>query len=487
MAFVQPEFEGNPEHLAKLREGVEEWNKWVEKKGESFKAKLSGADLVHAKLSGVNLSCADLSGADLNNVNLSGANLSRANLNGASMYYSDLKGIILKGANLSDAILNGADLIAADLRDVDFRGAKLGLINDLSNFDPPLHSANLSSANLNRANLSSTDLNNAVLSGSDMSEANLREANLMSADLKNANLSKADMFRADLKGADLSGSILIGTNMNEANLSGASLIGANLIRADMANSILNETTMADVNLSEVINLDTCYFESRPIIDHLTIAKSTDIPESFLRRLEFSEERIRAYLYGTSITIEFTEEGWGDLIPVEKALKAVLRDGYEVVKSDDRISVKLESPDLVNEALDAVGAVFTALESESSGEVSVMRVHAQGEEEEIVNHEEVMYVLSQLERRYNKDQAPGSFIEETGKGLLESLENLPLGPLVKRWVEWGAAKMSKPDEDEELLQEIYARCKRGFAGLIEIKAIPEKKQLPPAESNSTDLD
>ena len=58
------------EHYDKIKEGVEEWNKW----------NLIGANLSDADLIGANLSDADLSGA-----NLSGANLIDANLSDASL------------------------------------------------------------------------------------------------------------------------------------------------------------------------------------------------------------------------------------------------------------------------------------------------------------------------------------------------------------------------------------------------------------------
>ena len=55
----------NPEHLAILKQGVEEWNKWraqhpdvVPRLGEAI---LRGADLTGANLAGADLSHADLS------------------------------------------------------------------------------------------------------------------------------------------------------------------------------------------------------------------------------------------------------------------------------------------------------------------------------------------------------------------------------------------------------------------------------------------
>ena len=64
----------NPKHIAKLREGVEAWNKWRLNRSKNV----------------------DLSNADLQTVNLPGADLFRASLHGA-----DLRGADLRGADLS--------------------------------------------------------------------------------------------------------------------------------------------------------------------------------------------------------------------------------------------------------------------------------------------------------------------------------------------------------------------------------------------------
>ena len=49
----------NPEHLAKLREGVSVWNAWRDE-NEGVQVDLSGADLAEADLAGANLNEANL-------------------------------------------------------------------------------------------------------------------------------------------------------------------------------------------------------------------------------------------------------------------------------------------------------------------------------------------------------------------------------------------------------------------------------------------
>jgi uncharacterized protein YjbI with pentapeptide repeats len=163
----------NPEHLAKLKEGIKAWNRW-RKPNPTIQPDLFEANLDSADLTGANLKKADLVGAKL-----SGAKLSKA----------DLRAADLSEAYLSEADLSGAKLAKAHLREAD------------------LSRVNLSEANLREA---------------DLSRVNLSEANL-----SRANLSKAFLYKANLSMADLAGVDLSRVNLIEANLSETKLIGAN--------------------------------------------------------------------------------------------------------------------------------------------------------------------------------------------------------------------------------------------------------------------
>jgi uncharacterized protein YjbI with pentapeptide repeats len=104
----------DPEHLAKIMEGVEAWNQWRKDNPEII-ADLEGAPFWQTKHEGV-----DLRGAHLGDANLKGADLERAKLSGA-----DLRGAKLERANLRDADIRETDLRGADFRGADLRGAKL--------------------------------------------------------------------------------------------------------------------------------------------------------------------------------------------------------------------------------------------------------------------------------------------------------------------------------------------------------------------------
>ncbi len=121
----------NPEHVAKLKEGVKAWNKWRldnlqsdEFGAEPWVVDLDGADLQGAHLYMVNLSLADLKSANLENTVLVGANLHFSNLIGAN-----LAGATLISADLTNSFLHGADLSRADLANANLSGAKFNGAN----------------------------------------------------------------------------------------------------------------------------------------------------------------------------------------------------------------------------------------------------------------------------------------------------------------------------------------------------------------------
>jgi uncharacterized protein YjbI with pentapeptide repeats len=152
----------NPEHLAKLKEGVEPWNQW-RKQNPMLQPDLSGADLRNVDLCGAILAQADLSGASLDD-----AMLVTANLGAAKFPMADLH-----GANLAMATLVGADLSMADLH-----GAGLVM-------------ANLTSANLSGANLTRAELAGAILVGTNLEGANLTGCSVYGVSVWNVKLGGA--------------------------------------------------------------------------------------------------------------------------------------------------------------------------------------------------------------------------------------------------------------------------------------------------------
>jgi hypothetical protein len=150
----------NPEHLAKLKEGAEAWNRWrkqcLTETPDFCHANLRGAGLWRANLRGANLVEADLGNVNLCQANLRGANLGRANFSGAN----------LSEANLCHAYLGYAKLDGANLNDANFGGANLC---GASLMESILIWANLSSANLPFANLEGASAGYTVFADVDLS------------------------------------------------------------------------------------------------------------------------------------------------------------------------------------------------------------------------------------------------------------------------------------------------------------------------------
>lgn len=81
----------------------------------------------------------------------------------------------------------------------------------------------------------------------------------------------------DLSGEDFSGASLTGADLRGADLTGANFSGANLISVKLAYTIFG-----NVNLTGALGLDACDHGGPSILDHSTLAKSGQLPISFLR-------------------------------------------------------------------------------------------------------------------------------------------------------------------------------------------------------------
>jgi uncharacterized protein YjbI with pentapeptide repeats len=273
----------NPEHLAKLKDGVEAWNKW---RAENPVA----PDLTRAHLGGANLAAANLSGANLTKARLGEAILCAANLTGANLSGARLGRADLGAANLAEANLSGADISGANLS-----GAQLGRANLLK--------ADLRVANLNKADLSGASLSWADLRGADLSGSALRGAQLIASQLRGADLSEADLSGADLSEADLSEADLREANLSQASLRKASLCQTILRGADLAGAQSDETTWADLDLSVASNLDSIRHAAPSTVGTDTIRKSKGrLAEVFLRGCGLSDWEVRSTrLYDPDLT------------------------------------------------------------------------------------------------------------------------------------------------------------------------------------------
>ncbi|HVB24892.1 MAG TPA: toll/interleukin-1 receptor domain-containing protein [Ktedonobacteraceae bacterium] len=153
-----------------------------------------------------------------------------------------------------------------------------------ANAHPDLRNADLGGAHLSFAQLQRADLHGAKLYNTLLCNANLRYADLSGADLSYADLSHTDLSHADLTGANLSNARLHCTNLNGTTFRDSVLINTNLSHA-----LLQHTTFANVDLSEVIGLDTVYHLSPSTIGLDTVSRSKrNIPEIFLRSMNIHE-------------------------------------------------------------------------------------------------------------------------------------------------------------------------------------------------------
>jgi len=145
--------------------------------------------------------------------------------------------------DLFQADLGRADLKAADLSRADLAWVKLPL------------------ADLRRADLRWTSLRWAYLLGADLPEAKLGGADLLLANLMVVTLRCADLSGTNLTAANLGGADLRQAKLTRGDMGGANLSGANLSGADLSHARLRVTSLSNVDLSQVIGLETVKHES----------------------------------------------------------------------------------------------------------------------------------------------------------------------------------------------------------------------------------
>jgi uncharacterized protein YjbI with pentapeptide repeats len=280
----------NPEHLAILKRGVDEWNAWRQEH-YGLVVDLSGADLANADLSQVNLSQGHLYDANFTKANVSHSDLSRAFLMGAIFDEADLTESMFVEANLNSASLKGATVERGSLEKANLEGASLtrarlsGVNLRTANLDrADLTEANLSEADLSFASLVAAKLEGANLTGADLmyvplTWAKLRRATLSGAKLTGANLTRADLTNAKLSGAILTQAILVQTNLENADLTGARVYGVSAWDVKLAGTTQtglvisghdeSAITVEDLEVAQFIYLLLNNQNVRRVIDTIT--------------------------------------------------------------------------------------------------------------------------------------------------------------------------------------------------------------------------
>jgi hypothetical protein len=178
------------------------------------------------------------------------------------------------------------DLRRADLSETDFSGT------------------DLRAANLDEADLREAQVGAAVLSDASLRCANLRRANFSGANISFADLRKADLRMGNFKGTDFSGANFIGADLSRSDLSWANLGWVDLSEADLSGAVLRETILGAANLKSALGLDRCLHYGPSIIDHRALARSGQLPISFLRGCGLPEPLITYLPSLLSHAVEF---------------------------------------------------------------------------------------------------------------------------------------------------------------------------------------
>ncbi|MBD3338341.1 MAG: TIR domain-containing protein [Candidatus Lokiarchaeota archaeon] len=154
---------------------------------------------------------------------------------------------------------------------------------------PSLRKVNLADRNLRRVNLKGADL-----MGADLSHADLSGADLSNVSFNDSNLSGANLEHTKLNATLFIEAILDDTSMDNAELNGTDFTRANLRRASLRGARLYHAVFADADLSSAKGLTQCIHDAPSSIDSLTLSRSGNLPDAFLRGCGLPDWLIEAY-------------------------------------------------------------------------------------------------------------------------------------------------------------------------------------------------
>lgn len=225
----------DPQHLARLGEGVAAWNRW-RAENPGLRPVLDGAALEGAALAGYDLHDAQLldtllCDADLDGANLRGARIERCLFNGARLGSADLRG----------AVGFSARFIGCDLRQCRFGGGGFfdGMFWDADLRGCDLRHCNFSNADFIRARLDHADFSGCTLDGVRWSEVQGEGVCVVGASMTMATVSGALLRKLRGAGVDLSGSRVVATDFAGADLQGANLQLASLVNVRLQGADLS--------------------------------------------------------------------------------------------------------------------------------------------------------------------------------------------------------------------------------------------------------
>jgi len=242
----------DPDHMARLAQGVEAWNRWRAEVPD-IQPRLAGAQLERASLAGIDLHGADLldtvlCDADLDGANLNGARIERTLFNEARFGAADLRGALgysarfigcdlrrcrFGGGGFFESMFWDADLRGCDLRHCNFRGAAFdrALLDDADLRDCTLDEVRWFETHAERARIDGASMQLATVSG-----AHLAGIHAAGVDLSGSRIVASELSGADLRGANLQLAGLVNVRLWNAELSGSRVFGVAAWHLDTANA-----------------------------------------------------------------------------------------------------------------------------------------------------------------------------------------------------------------------------------------------------------
>jgi Leucine rich repeat len=190
----------------------------------------------------------------------------------------------------------------------------------------------------------------------------------------------------------------------------------------------NQLTMLPSELCNLTNIRKITLLDNPVNVPAEIAEAG--MEAILAHLSDRKDKL-----GERFIVAFKYEVYGQLFPIEHALVRTLGGQYIIEKTSDRIVVSLESPEQLQDALDAVIPALAALEKAAPDEIRSLEVEHRNCAPEKIEGKDVQEYFRKVNYMLDKHLVENNeltFIEKSG---VETAKGAPfVGNMLAVWLE-----------------------------------------------------
>jgi uncharacterized protein YjbI with pentapeptide repeats len=228
---------------------------------------------------------------------------------------------------------------------------------------------------------------------------------------------------------------------------------------------INECTFKECSVLNSRDIGKINAIGKNKIDTYTLTHSDPFPNKILETCNLDiQTRKKFSLESNALKIEFNENTWPQLIPLEIVLSHHLGNRYKIIKNTNIISLEFFSNEDLQIALDAIMPILTSFEKVFPGNVTNITVSPLNENEVSISKSEIKelltFLLVRFEMQFPIEKKELSVFEGT---MAEAIKEIPLvGGVTSFWLEkWLQNREISLDNQQSKFIETFQKFKAFF--------------------------